>query len=301
MNKFDVLVEKGLVKRKSYPNGLHLYKYDRKVFFDNKWNEDALLLEARGIILDSEANVVQLPFYKLFNYLENDSGSHLTPKSLAVAVEKINGFMLAMTAYQGEMLVSTTGTIDSWYANLGRQYIEQSELKIVDHETASRYTLLFEVVDEQDPHIVPEEPGLYLIGARCKVTGMFLTEYQLDHIAKVFGLKRPRWFTAYMEDILRINAECRKEGYVVRDADTWDYMFKLKSPHYREKKLLMRMGKRKAEAMFDNPAEVMAKLETPEFRYILKQILRSDKVEWLNYTDQQRRSFIDNILEQVTC
>lgn len=54
----DDLVEKGLVTKKTYNKGLYkglsVYKYTRKVFFDNLWGEDSRLLDCRGIVIDTD-------------------------------------------------------------------------------------------------------------------------------------------------------------------------------------------------------------------------------------------------------
>lgn len=68
---FEHLVNQGLVKEKKYPNGLRVFKYSRKVFYDALWNTDPLLLEARGMVLDADGNKVMWPFTKVFNFKEN--------------------------------------------------------------------------------------------------------------------------------------------------------------------------------------------------------------------------------------
>ena len=53
---FQELVKAGLVKQKRYPNGLSVFKYARKVFYDALWNQNPLLLEARGMVLGRDLN-----------------------------------------------------------------------------------------------------------------------------------------------------------------------------------------------------------------------------------------------------
>lgn len=113
---FDDLVEKKLVKAKPYPNGLTVYKYAPCVFYDNLWNTDKRLLDARGMVLDAEGNKVIWPFTKVFNRFENNTNLPLdTP---VIAPVKMNGFMASVTCYHYKMLVSTTGTLDSDYVKL---------------------------------------------------------------------------------------------------------------------------------------------------------------------------------------
>ena len=76
--KFHVegLVEQGLVKKKTYKDGefsgLSVLKYSRKVFYDNLWNKDKRLLDCRGMVVDSDDNIVVWPFTKVFNLYENN-------------------------------------------------------------------------------------------------------------------------------------------------------------------------------------------------------------------------------------
>lgn len=118
---FEELVQKGLVKKKTYANGLSVFKYSRKVFYDQLWNTDPLLLEARGIVLDDDGNKVVWPFTKVFNYGENGAGELLEASTPVVAPRKVNGFMAACRYWNGELIVSTTGSLDSDFAVLARE------------------------------------------------------------------------------------------------------------------------------------------------------------------------------------
>ena len=73
----DDLVEKGLVTKKTYVEGefegLSVYKYSRKVFFDNLWSLDERLKDCRGIVVDGNNEIISYPFTKVFNYLENNT------------------------------------------------------------------------------------------------------------------------------------------------------------------------------------------------------------------------------------
>lgn len=70
----DDLVDKGLVTSRYYPDlGLKIYKYARKVFYNNLWHLSPRLLECRGIVVGNEGNVVAWPFTKVFNLGENST------------------------------------------------------------------------------------------------------------------------------------------------------------------------------------------------------------------------------------
>lgn len=287
---FDDLIERGLVKRKSYENGLSVYKYSRKVFYDNLWNLDSRLLEARGIVLDSEGKVVIWPFTKVFNYGENNT--FCDPDREIIAVRKVNGFMAAARYYNNELLISTTGTLDSEYAEMARKHIENLNGAAV---LASTSTLIFEICDANDPHIVEEEQGAYLIGARSMDSGEMWAEGGLDYAASLIGAMRPLYHQLSFGELVRRVREVGHEGFMIRDASTQETLMKIKSPHYLTKKFLMRMGDRKIEIMANDPVEFKRTVDE-EYYPLVDFITASYRQSWKDMNDQERRVVIEDFL-----
>ena len=122
----DDLVAKKLVTKKTYTEGpfagLSVLKYKNNVFWDNLWHTDPRLLECRGMVVDSEDNVIILPFTKIFNRFEN--GKDLPMDKQICVPRKVNGFMAAAGAYNGDWIVSTTGTPDSDFAHMAKERID---------------------------------------------------------------------------------------------------------------------------------------------------------------------------------
>lgn len=294
---FQELIAKGLVKQKRYDNGLSVFKYTREVFYKALWNEDPLLLEARGMVLDDDGNKVIWPFTKVFNHYEN--GTELDLDTVVVAPRKVNGFMASARYWKGELVVSTTGTLDSDYAKLALSYIEKLEgIEIM----ASNITVLFEICDPSDPHIVEEEAGAYLIGGRYMQNtmheGEMLTEGQLDVWANLIGAKRPALLLGTFRDVLNTLQTCKHEGFMVRLATPEQpTVMKLKSPHYLAKKFLMRMGQKKVDFMFTNKEEFLKTIDE-EFYSIVHHITRwYDAETWGSKTDAERRAKIEEYFE----
>ncbi len=290
---FEALIAQGLVKQKRYDNGLSVFKYSRKVFYDALWNTDPLLLEARGIVLDDEGNKVIWPFTKVFNYGENGAGSELTPETKVVAPRKVNGFMAACRYWNGELIVSTTGSLDSDFAVLARSHIE----KLSYTEMDSELTYLFEICDPSDPHIVEEEEGAWLIGARSMNTGTMMTEAWLDSEAHFIKAKRPEVFRGTFGELWEMVRTCKHEGWMVIDAATRETVCKIKSPHYLSKKFLMRMGNKKVDQMFDNKEEFLKTLDE-EFYSIAEYITSTfHKDGWKETSEALRRAVIEKFFE----
>jgi len=296
---FQELIDQGLVKQKRYDNGLSVFKYSREVFYRALWNTNPLLLEARGMVLDDDGTKVIWPFTKVFNHHEN--GTELDLDTRVIAPRKVNGFMAAARYWKGELIVSTTGTLDSDFAKLARSYIEKLEgIEIM----AANITVLFEICDNSDPHIVAEEEGAYLIGGRYMQNTMYegemLTEGQLDVWANLIGAKRPAVVMGTFRDVLTLLQDCKHEGYMVRLMDAkQETVMKLKSPHYLTKKFLMRMGQKKVTAMFEDKEEFLKTIDE-EFYRVVHHITRwFDAERWAAYPDHVRRTVIESYFENL--
>lgn len=291
---FEALIKAGLVKQKRYDNGLSVFKYAKKVFYDALWNTDPLLLEARGIVLDDEGNKVIWPFTKVFNYKENNAGVNLTMDTKIIAPRKVNGFMAACRYWNGELIVSTTGSLDSDFAVLARKLIE----KLDTSRLLGRFTYIFEICDPSDPHIVKEEAGAYLIGARSMSSGGMVGEEMLDGIAEKIGAKRPEVFYGTFGELWEQVKTCKHEGWMVIDAETGETVMKIKSPHYLSKKFLMRMGQKKVTAMFEDKDEFIKTVDE-EFYPVVHYITRWwDAEKWQNTTEADRRAVIEKYFEK---
>lgn len=246
LEAYQALVDRKLAVRRDAGN-LSLFKYSKRVFFDNLWGEDPLLLECRGHVIDRDTDqYVVRPFKKVFNYLEQDAGRELTPDSVINIVRKVNGFMAAATLHNGTPLITTTGSFDSDFVKLAQNWITDEvvdalRVAMVDWGwQLGSSTALFEVVDPTDPHIIAEQHGLYLIGLRDNATGRMAPESFVDAIAAQAGLLRfvvKQTTRAKLDEL--VNTE-QHEGYMVLDPVTGEVICKRKSKYYSQIKFLGR-------------------------------------------------------------
>lgn len=226
---------------KKYPD-LTVHKYHKKVFYKNLWKNSEELLESRGHVYDSEGNLVINPFTKIFNYGEN--GTTIEDDEKCVVVEKINGFMACATNIRGKgVIVSTTGSLDSPHVDMAKEMmpfvLESLELN------GPGATYIFEIVHPDDPHIIQENVGVYLLGVRhVSNTGSYFSwesnEILLDRTAKVLRVSRPFWWNniSFKRAKQYVQAS-RMEGYVVYGQQSRTVL-KLKSPYYLTKKMAAR-------------------------------------------------------------
>lgn len=231
-----------LKESKRYP-GLFTRKYRNLVFFKNLWNEE--LLECRGHVQLADGTLVVNPFTKIFNKGEN--GTDINPLEICLYVEKVNGFMAAATYVKqvDKVVVSTTGSLDSEYVDMAEEYITNDIKHVIKTQFRSR-TFLFEICHPNDPHIIYEKPGAYLIGSR-KVSdtnhyfATYSSERTLDFIANnMFLVKRPRYGLLAFREILERANIARHEGFIVY-GQTSNTVLKLKTPYYLSCKAIARI------------------------------------------------------------
>ena len=269
---------------KAHP-GLFVLKYRNKVFYNSLWSPE--LEEMRGTVVDKDYNVVIRPFKKIYNYNENEATIPLDED--VIAVQKINGFMGAVTFVPGHgVLVSTTGSLDSPFVELAKKHVSESLMNWILCQQ-EHTTYLFEVCDsEEDPHIIEESQGLHLIGARNVHSGIMHTEEQLDEVQEKLGdirvlVRRPTWGPTKFSQVLNWTKVALHEGYVVYGKTT---TLKIKTPYYLNSKFLARVKPEKLEHALVN------RERTDEEFYPLLDKIAKDKEHFYALDEQARLVYI---------
>lgn len=236
------------LKQSLHDPDLFVLKYKNKVFYRALWNSE--LCEFRGTVVDKDYNVIMRPFTKIFNY--GECNARIPRDELCTAVEKVNGFMGQSTFYNGELLCGTTGSLDSDFTKMVYKWVTPYTDALRQYENV---TFIYEIVDESDPHIIPEEAGVYLLGARYNDWNSMQNVYPqeaLDNIAASCGMKRPKWYSGLNFQKIKDDVKSvRHEGFVVYGSS--GKSLKLKSPFYLTTKFIGRMGDGKLEMLRNDP------------------------------------------------
>ena len=283
---------KDLVQLKGTSNpDLFVLKYKRKCFYEGIWND--FLRECRGLVIDKDWNIVSLPFTKIYNFGIEKEAPKFDRDELVFVSEKINGFMIAVTWYNDDLLWSTTGSIDSDFVGYAKEIFESWSEKqqfkfrqiIGDREES---TFMFECCHPKDPHIVHEEPGLYFIGTR---------EKSFDSKPELFDetFERVMWadtdvkivptFTIRASELTRIAKESKREGFVFTSLKNDYRCSKIKTPHYLAKKFLMRGTWQK----FINSRKDIDE----EFYGLVKYIREVERERFFELDEISRREYIE--------
>jgi len=220
-----------------YP-GLYVIKYKKRVFYDNLWND--ILEECRGLVVDADFNIVSRPFTKIYNYGVEKRAPRFNFIDRVDVFRKINGFMAAVTWHNDNLLVSTTGSLDSDFV----QYVYDMIGNDIDaYRSICRMnpnlTFMFECVHPSDPHIVPERSGMYLIGYRTKDWDSKVDLRYLMVFAAIFRSRIVECtYNVPVSQVQEMAKECKHEGFVFYHAD--GRAAKIKSPYYLINKFVAR-------------------------------------------------------------
>lgn len=273
-----------------YPS-LHVVKYKRSVFFNGDW--DDVTIEARGHVYTTDGRLVIRPFTKIFNRFENNTNIH--DNELCLVVRKINGFMAAATyvAEVDEVVVSTTGSLDSPYVALAEKHITdqvKAGIKLATNSLGAG-TFLFEICDGEDPHIIPEQAGAYLLGFRADADeGSYFSTPAIEHFldsiaASVLEVKRPDWNVSTFAQAVDDISSDKTEGVVVYGQTSLTSL-KMKSPYY----LACKAAARKKDIMS------LDKTRVDEEFYDLIDHLKSAGDHFSAMAEQQRLAYIREFL-----
>lgn len=196
-----------------HPN-LRILKYTHECMFRNLW--DYAAIEMRGLVIDDKWNVVVHPFTKLAAEGETLGilpAVQFSDEERVLYAKKYNGFMAAMTFHPTYgTLYSTTGSMDSGFVDLAKKHVGNF---LTTSRTKTPVTMLYEVCDPTDPHIVTEDFGGFHIATRQHGYREIMVDTK----------------TAYVSELREQLRKVRHEGFVVqRDQDS--RLIKMKSRYY---------------------------------------------------------------------
>ena len=296
LKKF-VLENPKLVKMRPAGDGIYVLKYSKSVFYDNLWNE--FLEECRGTIVDEDFNIISRPFTKIYNYGIEKQAPVLAPETKVTAYRKVNGFMVAMTWYKDEILVSTTGSTDSPYVAMAKEMMQKQmdwpkwEVVIKPNEG---WTFMFECVHPEDPHIIPEKEGMHFIGCRKNEWDSTVDGYGADVSWKVFNgaffMAPPmECFQTTVGNLVEHSKNVKHEGFVFYTED--GQSAKIKSPYYLTSKWVARNPR--TDKLVDMKNDIKHNID--EEYYGLIDAIRLNIKAYTAMNEQERLEWVRKYLE----
>ena len=286
----------GLVNMRPAGEGIYVLKYKKKVFYDNLWND--YIAECRGSIVDTDFNLVAYPFTKIYNYGIEKEAPVLADDTEVIAFRKVNGFMVSATWHKGDVLVSTTGSTDSDYVAMAREMMlthmcwEDWQLAFATADMQG-LTVMFECVHPNDPHIIPEKAGMYVLGYRENSwrSRVGHNPTVLGIMGKSFNCYVPEHWRVTMSELKVMAKECKHEGFVFYTDD--GASAKIKSPYYLTSKWVARNPR--TDKLVDLNRDIKHNLD--EEYYPLVDAIRANIVEYTAMDEQARLAWVRKFME----
>ena len=294
----EYVATSGLVNMKEAGDGIYVLKYKKKVFYDNLWND--YIAECRGSIVDADFNLVSYPFTKIYNYGIEKEAPVLSDDTEVLAYRKVNGFMVTVTWHNGDVLVSTTGSTDNDYVDYARAMMlkhmcwEDWQIALNGYDLQD-LTFMFECVHPSDPHIIPEETGMYILSYREKSWGSKVGHNPsvMHDLRSLFNCYMPEYHKVTMAELKVMAKECKHEGFVFYTAD--GVSAKIKSPYYLTSKWVARNPR--TDKLVDLDKDIKHQLD--EEYYPLVDAIRANIVEYTAMDEQARLEWVRNFVETV--
>ena len=204
---FDKLVTEGWLISQTHPTlDLTIYNYSQKTQYEKHWTPETLM--ARGLVLNSDGEIVARPFAKFFNASEVPNEIPNLPFEV---FEKLDGSLGIAFYYKDELVFASRGSFTSEQAIKGRELLNK-----YNHEYGMYpgYTYLFEIIYPGNRIVVNYEDmeELIVIGVIETISGKECKFKEMT--SEGFKIVEKYNFEDYTT-IKNLNWE-NKEGFVVR-------------------------------------------------------------------------------------
>lgn len=228
IEEFNKLVEQNYIFSQVHPkHPLRIYNYAKKTQYEANWNP--LTLMSRGLVLDTDLNIIARPFPKFFNKEELTEAE--IPNLPFETFEKMDGSLGIGFWYKDEFIISSRGSFAS------EQAIEAQKM-IVTYPIDSLpkgYTYLFEIIYPSNRIVVDykSKRGLVLLGAIHTESGEELTYSELN---KFEGFEIVKRYDNVMDyNTLKLVEEANREGFVIRFSNGFRMKIKFETyVHYHK-------------------------------------------------------------------
>lgn len=210
LNILNKYCEDGLLMKVTHPNyPLILWKYTRKVQYENKW--DNITTQMRSVITDTKGNIIARPFPKFFNYNQLPSVGLSVPNEEFDVFEKVDGSLIITFWYDNKWMCASTGSFTSDYVVKANELLQNYPT----FQLLPNLTYCFELLWTE--HIIvikPEKDDLILIGALNTDTGEDVDIHN-DYYSNFNVVKKYNGITDITK-LTEIFDGTNREGFVVK-------------------------------------------------------------------------------------
>lgn len=142
LDKLEKYYEDGLLLKQSHPtHDLTIWNYSPKVQYDRLW--DDITIQCRGLVTNSEGEIIARPFKKFFNYEEYlENAPQMIPNEPFDVFDKMDGSLGILFNYKNEWILATRGSFTSDQAVKGKELLKKYPIEKLDKNK----TYLFEII-----------------------------------------------------------------------------------------------------------------------------------------------------------
>ncbi|MFA4935792.1 MAG: T4 RnlA family RNA ligase [Candidatus Methanoperedens sp.] len=224
--------EAGLITMRKHPVlDLEIYNYTPKTQYNKLW--DTYTIMCRGLILDSEHNILSKPFSKFFNLNEVPETTITNlPAEIPVITEKTDGVLGILYPESEKVAIASRGAFNSVFAVWATDWIRKKKFDLEDFKQG--YTYCFEII-YPGSRVVVDYKGRSELVLLAVLNNK--NKHELNHIkeAEELNLSYAKEFQfddiiqaeKYLAEVQGIN----QEGFVCRYSN--GLRLKIKSEDYR--------------------------------------------------------------------
>ena len=225
MNKKEILelIENKYLEVNKHPNfDLYIYNYSAKAQYDRLWNE--ITLQCRGLIMDSNFNVIARPFLKFFNLGEMEN--QVIPNLPFDVFDKLDGSLGILYFADNKPFIATRGSFTSDQAIKANELLN-SKYKNSISKLNPDYTYLFEIIYPTNRIVVDYGTQELLV-----LTGIIETKTGNEIELIDIGFPIVKKYDS-LNDISKLNdlEQNNKEGFVIKFSN--NYRLKVKFEEYK--------------------------------------------------------------------
>lgn len=214
MDRLKAEIAAGMVNCQKHSRlPLTIYKYSQQCVFSGGWND--ITLRCRGVVLDDEGNIAVNGFEKFFNHSEGmgQQGFEARKNMPYVVTEKMDGSLIQVAIWNGEFIVTSSGSFDSEQSMKAAYYLEKFGY---DHFITEGNTYLFEIIYPENRIVLDYGPkeSMTLLAIRNTESGKELLLDQRFECVKSVDMT----IEQILEELDRKDY-INKEGFIVRFED----------------------------------------------------------------------------------
>jgi len=224
-----ILKYKKLLDEVKHPEfDLWLYNYTSLAMFSQAWNEYPELRYARGLIVNSEGDIVARPFPKFHNieeYGEDSQLGILPPYKSFDVYEKVDGSLGILYCWQGKTYVATRGSFNSEQALRATAMLHDmypafcEDYALLNEHPYNGVTVLVEIIYPENRIVVDYKGAsdLWLLAAYANNNGVELSRNYIEMMHDKYEFPIVAQYSGFDFNNIRDKVRYKGgEGFVIR-------------------------------------------------------------------------------------